>query len=297
MSPSRSLPSGAAPRANSSGPASGCAGAGRDAWARSSIRWPSTASPEPTTRSRRSPCPARSRSERLERRAALLSILEGQRFRRRRPAAHAELRHQAVSLTGLGPGASIPGLLPGLGAATDPRPVRRSPVRQGHAAWPAGWPSAGVPMIAIHFNEMTVCDGWDTHSKNFEGLKDELLPMLDQGLSALPRRPRPAGPARGDPGRRHGRVRPAPPGSTSRPAATTGARAPRRPGRRRNPRRGRPRILRPTRRPIPPRTRSTRWISRPRCTTAWASTRHGWSGTPWAVPSPISTGRVIGSLL
>ncbi len=44
---------------------------------------------------------------------------------------------------------------------------------------------AGVPMIAIHFNEMTVCDGWDTHSKNFEALQGELLPMLDQSLSAL----------------------------------------------------------------------------------------------------------------
>ena len=44
---------------------------------------------------------------------------------------------------------------------------------------------AGVPMIAIHFNEMTVCDGWDTHSKNFQGLQEELLPMLDQGLSGL----------------------------------------------------------------------------------------------------------------
>jgi uncharacterized protein (DUF1501 family) len=44
---------------------------------------------------------------------------------------------------------------------------------------------AGVPMTAIHFNEMTVCDGWDTHSKNFEALQEELLPMLDQGLSAL----------------------------------------------------------------------------------------------------------------
>jgi uncharacterized protein (DUF1501 family) len=32
---------------------------------------------------------------------------------------------------------------------------------------------------------MTVCDGWDTHSKNFEALQGELLPMLDQGLSAL----------------------------------------------------------------------------------------------------------------
>ena len=44
---------------------------------------------------------------------------------------------------------------------------------------------AGVPMVAIHFNEMTVCDGWDTHSKNFDALKTELLPMLDQSLSAL----------------------------------------------------------------------------------------------------------------
>ena len=40
-------------------------------------------------------------------------------------------------------------------------------------------------MTTIHFNEMTVCDGWDTHSKNFAALESELLPMLDQGLSAL----------------------------------------------------------------------------------------------------------------
>jgi uncharacterized protein (DUF1501 family) len=44
---------------------------------------------------------------------------------------------------------------------------------------------AGVPLTAIHFNEMTVCDGWDTHSKNFAALQEELLPMLDQSLSAL----------------------------------------------------------------------------------------------------------------
>jgi uncharacterized protein (DUF1501 family) len=44
---------------------------------------------------------------------------------------------------------------------------------------------AGVPLVAIHFNEMTVCDGWDTHSGNFKALEQELLPMLDQGLSAL----------------------------------------------------------------------------------------------------------------
>jgi uncharacterized protein (DUF1501 family) len=41
-------------------------------------------------------------------------------------------------------------------------------------------------MIAVHFNEMTVCDGWDTHTKeHFPALKGELLPMVDQGLSAL----------------------------------------------------------------------------------------------------------------
>ena len=44
---------------------------------------------------------------------------------------------------------------------------------------------AGVSLVAIHWNEMTVCDGWDTHSKNFEALEGELLPMLDQGMTAL----------------------------------------------------------------------------------------------------------------
>jgi hypothetical protein len=44
---------------------------------------------------------------------------------------------------------------------------------------------AGVPLIAVHYNNMSKCDGWDTHAKNFDCLKDELLPMLDQGLSAL----------------------------------------------------------------------------------------------------------------
>ena len=44
---------------------------------------------------------------------------------------------------------------------------------------------AGVPFVGVHFNEMTVCDGWDTHSKNFEACQTELLPFLDQGMSAL----------------------------------------------------------------------------------------------------------------
>ncbi len=44
---------------------------------------------------------------------------------------------------------------------------------------------SGVPFVAIHFNEMTICDGWDTHSKIFEALQTELLPFVDQGISAL----------------------------------------------------------------------------------------------------------------
>jgi hypothetical protein len=43
----------------------------------------------------------------------------------------------------------------------------------------------GVSFVGVHFNHMTRCDGWDTHQKNFEALKDELLPLTDQGVSAL----------------------------------------------------------------------------------------------------------------
>lgn len=43
----------------------------------------------------------------------------------------------------------------------------------------------GVSFVAVHFNYMTKCDGWDTHKDNFGCLQNELLPMLDRGLSAL----------------------------------------------------------------------------------------------------------------
>ena len=43
----------------------------------------------------------------------------------------------------------------------------------------------GVSFVGVHFNYMTKCDGWDTHKKNFEALQGELLPLLDQGISAL----------------------------------------------------------------------------------------------------------------
>jgi hypothetical protein len=119
--------------------------------------------------------------ERLERRAALLALLE-----RRGPIAapaHRQLRDQAVALSGARgrrpPVFSLDG---------EPAGVRQryGEHRFGRALLLARrLAEAGVPMIAVHFNEMTVCDGWDTHSKNFEALRAELLPMLDGSLSAL----------------------------------------------------------------------------------------------------------------
>ena len=43
----------------------------------------------------------------------------------------------------------------------------------------------GVSFVGVHFNNMTKCDGWDTHKDNFNCLRNELLPTLDRGLSAL----------------------------------------------------------------------------------------------------------------
>jgi hypothetical protein len=120
--------------------------------------------------------------ERLERRAALLSVLEQGGPTLPNTRTHHELRHQAVVLSGAaGPARAF---------SLDAEPVRLRD-RYGHHRFGKALllarrlAEAGVPMVAIHFNEMTICDGWDTHSKNFEALQGELLPMLDQGLSAL----------------------------------------------------------------------------------------------------------------
>jgi hypothetical protein len=117
--------------------------------------------------------------ERLERRAALLSVLE-----RGSPTdQHQELRRQAVALTGASGGST-----PIFSLEGEPSRLRD---RYGHHRFGRALilarrlAEAGVPMIAIHFNEMTICDGWDTHAKNFQALQGELLPMLDRGLSAL----------------------------------------------------------------------------------------------------------------
>jgi uncharacterized protein (DUF1501 family) len=46
---------------------------------------------------------------------------------------------------------------------------------------------AGVKLVTVcsGFNGKTPQDAWDTHTDNFRKLKDQLLPPLDQGLSAL----------------------------------------------------------------------------------------------------------------
>jgi uncharacterized protein (DUF1501 family) len=120
---------------------------------------------------------------RLEQRASLLALLESRQPDLAAARAHGELRDQAVLLTGATDGAA-----PIFSVDAEPPRLRDRYGRHrfGRAMLLARrLAEAEVPMVAIHFNEMTVCDGWDTHSKNFEALQSELLPMLDQSLSAL----------------------------------------------------------------------------------------------------------------
>jgi hypothetical protein len=122
-------------------------------------------------------------AERLHRRTALLSALEQRGSMPSGARTYDELRGQAVLLTGAAGRTSRTFSLDG-----EPMTLRDryGQHRFGRALLLARrLAEASVPMIAIHFNEMTVCDGWDTHTKNFQALQDELLPMLDQGLSAL----------------------------------------------------------------------------------------------------------------
>jgi Protein of unknown function (DUF1501) len=118
--------------------------------------------------------------ERFEQRSKLLAILDQRSFSN--TSTQNALRSQAVSLTGASGGTKAFSL------DGEPLAVREryGNHRFGRAMLLARRLSeAGVPMTAIHFNEMTICDGWDTHSKNFPALKDELLPMVDQSVSAL----------------------------------------------------------------------------------------------------------------
>ncbi|HTI49716.1 MAG TPA: DUF1501 domain-containing protein [Planctomycetaceae bacterium] len=128
--------------------------------------------------------PAQVPSGRFERRTALLSLLERRAAPPGPSGLYDELRQQAVVLSG----ASGQGGADTFSLAGEPESLRERYGRHrfGRAMLLARrLAGAGVPMVAIHFNEMTVCDGWDTHSGNFDALKSELLPMVDQSLSAL----------------------------------------------------------------------------------------------------------------
>jgi len=120
---------------------------------------------------------------RQERRANLLSLLDHRGPIGSGSRGFRELHDQAMALTGSGGGAAAAFTLAGEPTRLQDRYGRD---RFGRALILARrLAEAGVPMIAVHFNEMTVCDGWDTHSKNFEALKGELLPIVDRGLSSL----------------------------------------------------------------------------------------------------------------
>jgi hypothetical protein len=122
-------------------------------------------------------------AERLQQRAALVTLLESRQPALAATRAHGALRDQAVVLTG-----AVGGAAPIFTLDAEPARVRDRYGRNrfGQALLLARrLAEAQVPMVAVHFNEMTICDGWDTHSKNFEALQQELLPMLDQGLAAL----------------------------------------------------------------------------------------------------------------
>jgi hypothetical protein len=122
--------------------------------------------------------PAQIDAERQDRRSALLCVVN-----RRGPASPlSALQKQAIVLSGSRGNRAFT-----LDAEPPRVQDRYGRHRFGKALLLARrLAEAGVPMIAVHFNEMTVCDGWDTHTKeHFPALKGELLPMVDQSVSAL----------------------------------------------------------------------------------------------------------------
>ncbi len=123
-------------------------------------------------------------AERFEQRKALLSLLDRGLPTGDSARVFRDVRQRAISLTG----AVHRGDAPAFSLDSEPPRLRQryGTHRFGRTMLLARrLAEAGVAVTAIHFNAMTVCDGWDLHSKCFEGLRTELLPMLDQSLSAL----------------------------------------------------------------------------------------------------------------
>lgn len=121
--------------------------------------------------------------QRLARRATLLRLLEGHGPVSPAMAEMTLLRDRAVRLTGAAGGDALQAF--SLAGEPDNLQQRYGKHRFGRALLAARrLVEAGVPMVAIHFNNMSQCDGWDTHTKNFDAMR-ELLPMVDAGLATL----------------------------------------------------------------------------------------------------------------
>ncbi len=120
-------------------------------------------------------------AERFHDRQALLAVLDGRAPRGLTSQDYQTFRNSAAQLIG-----SEAGGMFALEKEAAKTRERYGPHRFGQSLLLARrLVERGVSFAAVHFNYMTKCDGWDTHQKNFEALQGELLPLLDEGLSAL----------------------------------------------------------------------------------------------------------------
>ena len=120
-------------------------------------------------------------ADRFDGRRELLSVLDGRSPRSARSNVYQTQRSTAAGLTRQASG----GLLD-LDAEPTALSEKYGRDRFGQSLLLARrLVERGVSFVGVHFNYMTKCDGWDTHKNNFKCLKDELLPMLDRGLSTL----------------------------------------------------------------------------------------------------------------
>lgn len=121
-------------------------------------------------------------TQRFESRGGLLAVLDGCAPRARAAQEHEAFRRSAGRLL------SSPATRELFDLDKEPGPLRD---RYGRHRFGQSMllarrlAESGVSLIGIHFNHMTRCDGWDTHARNFDCLKDELLPLVDNSMSAL----------------------------------------------------------------------------------------------------------------
>lgn len=120
--------------------------------------------------------------ERFAARQSLLTMLDGRAPRAAASRDYGAFRESAAQLIG----SAAAGGMFNLSAEAEATRDRYGRHRFGQSLLLARrLVEHGVSFVGVHFNHMTKCDGWDTHQKNFEALKDELLPLVDEALSAL----------------------------------------------------------------------------------------------------------------